>query len=96
MERTGPDGNPSENPPEFLEPQLTDGVVRDAVFLERIEPDSQAHVQETPDEDDSFLSIGTETWEYEIADGREKEFEDALRNSRMVIDYQRMDEDIAS
>lgn len=70
-ERTDGKGNPSENPPEFVEPELTDGVVLDAVFVERIEPDNM-HVQEVMDEDDDFLSIGTEVWEYDIAEGRER------------------------
>ena len=34
------------------------------------------------DEDDAFLSIGTEVWEYEITDGREQEFIEALERHR--------------
>lgn len=90
-ERTDAVGNPTENPPAFVEPELTDGIVLDAVFVERIEPES-LHVQETMDEDDSFLSVGTEVWEYDIADGREREFIDALENSQMVIDYEVLDD----
>jgi hypothetical protein len=58
-ERTDAVGNPSENPPAFVEPELMDGVVLDATIVERIEPES-LHVQEVMDEDDSFLSVGTE------------------------------------
>ena len=90
-ERTDASGNPSENPPEFVEPELMDGVVQDAVFVERIEPES-LHVQEVMDEDDSFLSIGSEIWEYDIAEGREREFEDALKNSQMVMEYDVLDD----
>ena len=92
QERTDGLGNPSENPPAFVEPELMDGVVLDATFVERFEPDN-LHVQEVMDEDDSFLSIGTEVWEYDIADGREQEFIDALKNSKMVIDYESLEDE---
>lgn len=91
-ERTDAKGDPTENPPDFVEPELTDGVVLDAVFVERIEPDNM-HVQETMDEDDSFLSIGTEVWEYDVADGKGQEFEDALKNSQMVLEYEVIDDE---
>ncbi len=91
-ERTNEQGDASENPPAFVEPELTDGVVVDARFVERFEPPNM-HVQEAPDEDDSFLSVGTEVWEYEIAEGRDQEFKDALVNSERVIEVEEMEED---
>ena len=84
-------GNTSENPPEFVEPELVDGVVLDAAFVERIEPDN-LHVEENMEEDDDFLSLGSEVWEYDIAEGRNQEFEDALKNSQMVMDYEVLDD----
>jgi hypothetical protein len=45
------------------------------------------------DEDDSFLSMGTEVWEYDIADGREREFLDALKNSKMVVEYEALEDE---
>jgi hypothetical protein len=90
-ERTDAVGNPSENPPAFVEPELMDGVVLDATIVERIEPES-LHVQEVMDEDDSFLSVGTEVWEYDIAEGRDQEFIDALKNSQMVIEYEALED----
>ncbi len=92
VERTDGRGNPSENPPEFVEPELTDGVVLDAVFVERFEPDN-LHNEEVMEEDDSFLSVGTEVWEYDIAEGRDREFIDALKNSQMVIDYEALEDE---
>ena len=92
MERTDKVGNPSEDPPEFVEPELTDGVVLDATFVERLEPQN-LHVQEVMDEDDSFLSVGTEVWEYDVADGRDRDFTDALRNSKMVVEYEPIEEE---
>lgn len=91
LERTDKAGNPSENPPEFVEPELSDGIVLDATFVERLEPEN-LHVQEVMDEDDSFMSVGTEVWEYDIAEGRDREFTDALKNSEMVVDYEAIGE----
>jgi hypothetical protein len=90
MEPTNGEGNPSENPPEYVELDLIDGVVLDQVFVERIEPAGAR--PESGREDDDFLSIGTEVWEYDIAEGRDREFIDALKNSQMVIDYQQMED----
>ena len=63
----------------------------DSTFVGRIEPDS-LHVQEVMDEDDAFRSVGTEVWEYDIADGRTPEFIDALKNSKMVVEYESLDD----
>lgn len=84
-------GDQADEPPEFLDPQLTDDILLDAQFIERTKPDS-LHVQEVMDEDDSWVSIGTEVWEYEVADDRESDFIAALENSRMVVEYERLDE----
>jgi hypothetical protein len=91
MERTGGKGEPSEKPAEYLIPELQDGVVRDAVFIDRDQPQAM-HNEERLEEDDDFLSVGSEVWEYDIADGRESEFVDALTNSQMVLDYEVVDE----
>ena len=90
MERTNGKGVPSEFPPDYVEIELPDGVVLDKVFLDRDEPIA-VHSEEALEEDDSFLSIGSETWDYEVADGREDDFLAALKNSRMVMDYVRLD-----
>lgn len=92
MERTGQTGEPSEKPTEYVAIDLADGVVIDKQFVQRTEPDA-LHVEETLDEDDSFLSVGSETWDYEVADGREDDFIAALENSQMVMDYERLDEE---
>ena len=92
MERTGVTGEPSEAPPDYVAIELPDGVVIEKLFIDRTEPDA-LHSEETLEEDDSFLSIGSETWDYEIADGREEEFIAALKNSQMVMEYIRLDEE---
>jgi hypothetical protein len=44
------------------------------------------HNSDTLEEDDDFLSIGSESWDYEVAAGPEDEFLASLRNSRMVFE----------
>jgi hypothetical protein len=85
MERTNKGGEPSEFPPGYVSIDLSEGVVLERTFVERTEPLAK-HNSETLDEDDDFLSVGSETWEYEVANGREREFLDALRNSQMAIE----------
>ena len=85
MERTGASGNPTEFPPDYVAIDLPDGVVCETVFVERTAPQA-LHSGETIEEEDSFLSVGTETWDYEITDGREEEFLAARKNSQMAIE----------
>jgi hypothetical protein len=86
MERTNAAGDPSEDPRGYVDANLSDGVVLDATFVERAKPTAM-HVEEQLEEDDDFLSVGSETWEYDVADGRRQDFLDALRNSQMVIEF---------
>jgi hypothetical protein len=88
QERFDGEGNPTENPPAFV--NVEDGVVLDATYIQTDEPPA-LHGQEVMDEDDNFLSRGTEVWEYEIAEGRDRDFINALRNSEMVIEYVELD-----
>ena len=87
--RFNADGAPADDPASFV--RVSDGVVVDARVAEQTEPGAM-HPQEVMDEDDNYLSLGTEVWEYEVADGRDQEFVDALRNSRMVLDYETVDD----
>ncbi len=91
MERTNGSGQPSEFPPDYVVIDLADGVVLDQTFVERTEP-SALHSEESLEEDDSFLSVGSETWDYEVADDRGDDFIAALENSQMVMEYVRLDE----
>ncbi|MGH9630302.1 MAG: hypothetical protein ACRD7E_18460 [Bryobacteraceae bacterium] len=84
------DGQESEIQPEhFVRPP--DGVVLNALLSEQDDPPAK-HSQEILDEDDDFESVGTEIWEYEIADDREDDFIAALENSRVVLQYERIDD----
>src|SRR5947199_7860012 len=87
------DGNESAlNPAAELDVEIPDGVVADKVFVGRFEPESQ-HNLEVLDEDDAFLGLASsELWEYDVVDGREDEFVDAMRNSETVMEFSVVDE----
>ena len=86
-ERSDAQGGTADDPPSFLDAQLDDETVSDSVFVRRIEPEAQ-HSTEELDEDDSFLSLGTEVWDFEVVDGKDQEFRDALLNSGMVVEFE--------
>jgi hypothetical protein len=74
-----------------LDENLSDGVVAEKVFVEAFETDAQ-HSQEVLDEDDAFLgSAAAEIWDYEVVDLRAREFEQALQNSDLVLEYDIVD-----
>jgi hypothetical protein len=87
------DGEASSlDPTRELEVYLPDGVVLDKSMVSQFDPESK-HSQEVMDEDDAFLGMAApEVWEYEVADGREAEFEDAIRNSQVVMEFQTIDD----
>jgi hypothetical protein len=58
---------------------------RDKTFVERSEP-AALHGEEGLEEDSSFLSVGSETWDYQVASGKKQEFLNAVRNSRMALE----------
>ena len=90
--RFNQDGQGSDDPVSLL--NLPDGVVQDSAVVETFEPDS-LHVEERMEEDDDFLPFGTEIWEFDVADGREKEFEDAVATSGAAMEYDRMPEEVS-
>jgi hypothetical protein len=87
------DGNESAlNPTAELDGEIPDGVVADKVFVGRFDPESK-HSQEVMDEDDAFLgSASAELWEYDVVDGSEQDFIDAMRNSETVMEFTVVDE----
>lgn len=86
-ERSNREGEKADDPPSFLDTQLEDGTVLDAVFVGRNRPDAE-HSSDVLEEDDDFLSIATEVWEYDIADGKEEDFKNAMLNSGVVIEFE--------
>lgn len=94
-EQTDEKGRTRQRPSEFLDTQLSDGVVLDASIVEREQP--QGLHTDKMEEDDGFLSMQAEAWDYDVADDRQQEFVDAMRNSGVVMDYQVLgDEDSVS
>src|SRR5205085_11001502 len=84
-ERSNREGEKTENPPSFLDTQLDDETVLNATFVERTGPDAK-HSSDVIEEDDDFLSLGTEVGEYDISESKDQDFTDALLNSAMVIE----------
>jgi hypothetical protein len=91
-ERTDRSGERADNPPSFLEPELDDETVLDAVLVGRTEPDD-LHGSDVAEEDDDFLSLSSEIWEYDIAEGKDEQFKAALRNSEMVMEFEPIESD---
>ena len=89
-ERSDESGEKADDPASFLDTQLDDETVLDAVLVGRNSPDG-LHSSDLLEEDDSFLSLGTEIWEYDVADGKDQAFKDALRNSGMVMEFEALD-----
>lgn len=73
MERTNAAAQPSESPPGYVSIDLPDGVVLDCTLVERSEP-AAVHSEERLEEDDDFLSVGSETWDYVVVQGRDDDF----------------------
>lgn len=89
-DRSTSEGEQADKPATFLDTQLDDTTVLDATFVGRIEPDS-VHSSDRIEEDDGFLSYGTEIWEYDVAEGRDGDFVAALKNSEVVVEYEALE-----
>lgn len=87
------DGDPSQlDPTAELERYVADGVVLDKAHVATHSPESQ-HSQGVLDEDDAFLGMAAaDIWEYQVEEGRESDFEAAIRNSHVVMEYQIIDD----
>jgi hypothetical protein len=89
-ERSNQQGDKADDPASFLDTQLDDETVLNAAFVGRNEPDA-LHNSDRIEEDDGFLGLTTEVWEYDIADGKDEDFKAALQNSAMVIEFEPID-----
>ncbi len=88
---------PADSPSSLL--SVPDGVIVDCEVVEMIEPpsvhvagDISAGTGSQSSNDDGFLAFGTETWVYDVADGREQEFKDAVINTELALDIEEMEE----
>ncbi|MGH9611036.1 MAG: hypothetical protein ACRD34_15335, partial [Bryobacteraceae bacterium] len=59
----------------------------DSRFVGRNRPFAQ-HSSDKIEEDDAFLSLGSEVWEYDVAEGKDQAFKDALLNSGVVMEFE--------
>ena len=91
--RFSANGEPADDPKSLVSPE--DGVIQDEELIEIIEPAGLGVAEDLNEgsgsqesNDNGFLNLGTETWVFDIAEGREKEFTDALVESRVVLDYE--------
>ena len=74
MERTDAAGQPTESPPEYVEIDLAEGVVIDRNFVERTMPAAMHSGDSIEEEDDRYLSVASETWDYDVAEGPGERF----------------------
>jgi hypothetical protein len=87
-ERSDSQGEKADDPASFLIPELDDETVLDARFVGRLQPDA-LHSSDAIEEDDGFLAESTaEIWEYDVAEGKDQDFQDALANSGMVMEVE--------
>jgi hypothetical protein len=91
--RFTPEGEPADDPHALVSP--ADGVVQDEEFIEIIEPAGLGVAEDLNEgsgsqesNDNGFLGLGSESWVYEVAEGREDEFKAALVESRVVLDFE--------
>ncbi len=91
-------GEPADDPASLV--STPDGVIEDSEFIEILEPaglgvaeDLNEGAGSQESNDNGFLGFGTETWVYDVAEGREKEFTDALVESRVVLDFEEIPEE---
>ena len=86
-ERSDEAGEKADEPANLLDSQLDDETVLDAVLVGRITPDG-LHSSDRMEEDDSFLALSGEIWEYDVAQGKEEEFKNAVLNSGGVMELE--------
>jgi len=90
-ERTNERGERAEDPTKYLEPELDDSIVLDAAFVSRADP-TALHSSDVEEEDDDFLSLTEEVWEYDVAEGRDEDFKNALLNSGVVMEFEPLED----
>lgn len=99
--RFSADGQPADDPKSMV--STVDGVIEDEEMVEILEPaglgvaeDLNEGTGSQESNDNGFLNLGTETWVFGIAEGREKEFTDALVESRVVLDFEEVPDETLS
>lgn len=81
------------DPTLLLDQELAEDVVAEKTQIEWFESDAE-HGEDALDEDDAFLGMASaDVWEYDIFTGKQSEFEDAIRRSRVVLEFTVVDEE---
>jgi hypothetical protein len=87
------EGEPADDPKSLVDPG--DGVIQDEEFVEILEPAGLGTAEDLNDgsgsqesNDNGFLAFGSETWVFDVAEGREGEFRDALVQSQVVLNFE--------
>ncbi len=78
-------GKPSDT---FIVPE---GTIRHEAAV-RTEPPENLEYRERNDAEINPDYIGTETWEYDVEDGRDEDFREILRHSPYVVEYTELPE----
>jgi hypothetical protein len=88
--RFTPEGEEADSPHMLVDPP--DGVILDSEIVEVIPPAGLGVAEDLNEgsgsqesNDNGFLGLGSETWEYDIAEGREQEFKNAVVNSKVAL-----------
>jgi len=91
--RFSADGEPADDPRSLVTPE--DGVIQDEEMVEIIEPAGLGVAEDLNEgsgsqesNDNGFLAFGTETWVFDVAEGRDEEFKAALVESRVVLEFE--------
>jgi hypothetical protein len=91
--RFNQEGEPADDPKSLVTPE--DGVIEDAELVEILEPAGLGVAEDLNEgsgsqesNDNGFLNLGTETWVFDVREGREKEFTDALVESQVVLGFE--------
>lgn len=90
-ERTGRSGQPSEDPQAAFERKLPDGIVLEREFVQRLPPRSM-HGQESIDEDEGAFTMGSESWDFTVAEDQRGAFLKAVQDSEQALEYVTVDE----
>jgi hypothetical protein len=84
-ERASQKGRIADNPIGFLQ-DASDGVVRTSTFVVRKDAEAK-HSTDPLEPEEEFPGLGTEIWEYDVAEGKDQEFKDALLNSGSIVEF---------
>ncbi len=76
-------------------------MIEGVEYIDTIEPPSMHSTEDIggeptsqSEEDDGFLAFGTESWAYDVADGREDDFKHVIANSELALEVEEFDDEM--